>query len=133
MEEVYVPQYVELLEKLEALVIEWKDVSMLARTHGQPASPTRLGKEIDVFVTRLKEQFKVLNKIPNAAKFGGATGNYNAHKVAYPIIDWKELGIKKEQARLRSPNIDGLQNYNTFEIDKTIPINRNSGLILILD
>ena len=92
MEEVYVPQYVELLEKLEALVIEWKDVSMLARTHGQPASPTRLGKEIDVFVTRLKEQFKVLNKIPNAAKFGGATGNYNAHKVAYPIIDWREFG-----------------------------------------
>jgi adenylosuccinate lyase len=65
---------------------------MLARTHGQPASPTRLGKEIDVFVVRLKEQFNLLNDIPSAAKFGGATGNFNAHKVAYPTIDWKAFG-----------------------------------------
>ncbi|MFH6604263.1 adenylosuccinate lyase [Maribacter algicola] len=92
MNDVYVPQYFEILEKLEALVTEWSDVSMLARTHGQPASPTRLGKEIDVFVHRLKEQFNLLNDIPSAAKFGGATGNYNAHKVAYPDIDWKAFG-----------------------------------------
>ncbi|WP_438973133.1 lyase family protein, partial [Polaribacter sp.] len=90
--DVFVPHYHELVEKLEALVIEWKEVSMLARTHGQPASPTRLGKEIDVFVVRLKAQFKLLNAIPNAAKFGGATGNFNAHKVAYPTIDWKKFG-----------------------------------------
>ena len=81
MNDVYVPQYLELLERLQELVIEWQDISMLARTHGQPASPTRLGKEIDVFVVRLKAQFNLLNEIPNAAKFGGATGNFNAHKV----------------------------------------------------
>jgi len=92
MQEVYVPSYRKVLERLEELVIEWEDVSMLARTHGQPASPTRLGKEIAVFVTRLQEQFNLLNKIPNAAKFGGATGNFNAHKVAYPSVDWKEFG-----------------------------------------
>lgn len=92
MNEVYVPQYFEVLKKLEELVIEWADISMLARTHGQPASPTRLGKEVDVFVQRLKEQFNLLNDIPSAAKFGGATGNYNAHKVAYPHIDWKTFG-----------------------------------------
>lgn len=92
MNEVYVPQYMEILDKLKTLVTEWANISMLARTHGQPASPTRLGKEIDVFVVRLKEQFNLLNDIPSAAKFGGATGNYNAHKVAYPNIDWKVFG-----------------------------------------
>ena len=73
---------------------------MLARTHGQPASPTRLGKEIDVFVVRLQEQFNLLNDIPSAAKFGGATGNFNAHKVAYPQIDWKTFGQKFVQEKL---------------------------------
>ena len=73
---------------------------MLAKTHGQPASTTRLGKEIDVFVTRLKEQFRFLNTIPNAAKFGGATGNYNAHKVAYPTINWKDFGSNFVQKKL---------------------------------
>ena len=92
--DVYNPNYHEVLQKLEELSVEWKDVSMLARTHGQPASPTRLGKEIEVFVVRLKEQFKGLKTIPNAAKFGGATGNYNAHKVAYPNIDWKLFGSR---------------------------------------
>ena len=92
MNEVYVPSYLKVLERLEELVIEWGDVSMLARTHGQPASPTRLGKEINVFVARLQEQFNLLTNIPNAAKFGGATGNFNAHKVAYPTIDWKHFG-----------------------------------------
>lgn len=91
MKEVYIPNYLKVLERLQELVIEWKDVSMLARTHGQPASPTRLGKEIHVFVTRLKEQFSLLDNIPNAAKFGGATGNFNAHKVAYPSVDWKSF------------------------------------------
>ncbi|MFY0631257.1 MAG: adenylosuccinate lyase [Flavobacteriaceae bacterium] len=90
--EVYHIEYDNLLAKLKELVVDWKDISMLARTHGQPASPTRLGKEIQVFVTRLEEQVNFLKEIPNAAKFGGATGNYNAHKVAYPAIDWKEFG-----------------------------------------
>ena len=100
MNEVYVPHYFEVLERLQELVIEWKDISMLARTHGQPASPTRLGKEIEVYVVRLKQQFNLLSEIPSAAKFGGATGNYNAHKVAYPTIDWKEFGSKFVQEKL---------------------------------
>ncbi len=100
VKDVFAPNFSEVLEKLEELVIEWKDISMLARTHGQPASPTRLGKEIAVFVTRLKEQFKLLKNIPNAAKFGGATGNYNAHKVAYPNIDWKVFGNKFVEEKL---------------------------------
>ncbi|GAA4291403.1 adenylosuccinate lyase [Aestuariibaculum suncheonense] len=91
---VYTPEYTLVLDKLKALANEWSGISMLARTHGQPASPTRLGKEIEVFVVRLEEQFKLLNTIPNAAKFGGATGNYNAHHVAYPDIDWKAFGTK---------------------------------------
>jgi len=81
MNEVYVPSYLEVFNKLKELAKEWENIPMLARTHGQPASPTRLGKEIDVFVERFKEQFNLLNDIPSAAKFGGATGNYNAHKV----------------------------------------------------
>ncbi len=89
---VYIPEYFKLLETLEQLAEQWADVPMLARTHGQPASPTRLGKELSVFVVRLKEQFNLLNDIPSAAKFGGATGNFNAHHVAYPNIDWKEFG-----------------------------------------
>tara|TARA_R110002073_G_scaffold139232_2_gene289371 strand:+ start:145436 stop:146776 length:1341 start_codon:yes stop_codon:yes gene_type:complete len=89
---VYIKEYLTVLNKLEALSSEWSDISMLARTHGQPASPTRLGKEIEVFVVRLKEQFNLLNDIPSASKFGGATGNFNAHKVAYPTIDWKAFG-----------------------------------------
>jgi adenylosuccinate lyase len=92
--DVYIPEYTAVLEKLSELSSEWADIPMLARTHGQPASPTRLGKEIEVFVVRLKEQFNLLNDIPSAAKFGGATGNYNAHKVAYPGIDWKAFGTK---------------------------------------
>ncbi|MFD0862422.1 adenylosuccinate lyase [Sungkyunkwania multivorans] len=98
--DVYIQQYFAVLKKLEELAIEWKDIPMLARTHGQPASPTRLGKEIQVFVVRLKEQFNLLNDIPSAAKFGGATGNYNAHKVAYPNIDWKAFGTKFVQEKL---------------------------------
>ncbi len=100
MNEVYVPLYVEVVDKLKVLAIEWSDVAMLARTHGQPASPTRLGKEIEVFIERLKEQFNLLNDIPSAAKFGGATGNYNAHQVAYPNIDWRAFGQKFVQEKL---------------------------------
>jgi adenylosuccinate lyase len=94
MNAVYVPEYHSLLEKIETLAEDWAHIPMLARTHGQPASPTRLGKEIEVFAVRLKEQFNLLNDVPSAAKFGGATGNFNAHKVAYPDIDWKAFGTK---------------------------------------
>jgi len=100
MNDVYVPQYFKVLEKLEELSKTWANIPMLARTHGQPASPTRLGKEIAVFVVRLKEQFNLLNDIPSAAKFGGATGNFNAHKVAYPQIDWKAFGSTFVQGKL---------------------------------
>ncbi len=97
---VYVPEYLKVLTTLEARAKEWEKVPMLARTHGQPASPTRLGKEFEVFIVRLKEQFNLLNDIPSAAKFGGATGNFNAHKVAYPEIDWKAFGTSFVQEKL---------------------------------
>lgn len=94
LEQVYHPFLKKILEKLSALAKEWADVPMLARTHGQPASPTRLGKEIEVFIVRLKEQIQMLENLKNAAKFGGATGNFNAHAIAYPDIDWKAFGRK---------------------------------------
>lgn len=100
LNQIYVPQYLEVFEKLQELAKEWKKIPMLARTHGQPASPTRLGKEVAVYVERLKEQFNLLNDIPSAAKFGGATGNFNAHKVAYPGLDWKLFGKKFVQDKL---------------------------------
>jgi adenylosuccinate lyase len=93
-ETIYMPSLISLTSKLKDLSLEWSNVPMLARTHGQPASPTRLGKEIGVFVERLEEQMRLLFNIPFAAKFGGATGNYNAHHVAYPQIDWKQFGNK---------------------------------------
>lgn len=100
MNAVYVPEYFIVLNKLKALSKDWAHIPMLARTHGQPASPTRLGKEIEVFVVRLEEQFNLLNDIPSAAKFGGATGNFNAHHVAYPNIDWKAFGGEFVQEKL---------------------------------
>lgn len=100
MNDVYVPEYLKVIKKLKELSKEWANIPMLARTHGQPASPTRLGKEIGVFVVRLEEQFNLLNDIPSAAKFGGATGNFNAHKVAYPTIDWKAFGTQFVQGKL---------------------------------
>lgn len=100
MNAVYVPEYFTVVKKLEELSTEWATIPMLARTHGQPASPTRLGKEIDVFVVRLAAQFNVLKDIPSAAKFGGATGNFNAHHVAYPNIDWKAFGSRFVQEKL---------------------------------
>ncbi len=100
MNEVYVPQLLEVKNKLQALATDWADIPMLARTHGQPASPTRLGKEIEVFVVRIEEQFDLLNDIKSASKFGGATGNFNAHKIAYPNVDWKAFGQKFVQEKL---------------------------------
>lgn len=100
MNQVYVPEFNILLNKLKELSKEWEQIPMLARTHGQPASPTRLGKEINVFVVRMEEQFNLLNDIPSASKFGGATGNFNAHKVAYPHIDWRAFGKNFVQGKL---------------------------------
>jgi adenylosuccinate lyase len=133
MNEVYVPEYLALVDKIEGLSKDWANIPMLARTHGQPASPTRLGKEIEVFVVRLKEQFNLLNDIPSAAKFGGATGNFNAHKVAYPNIDWKAFGSQFVQEKLGLQHsfpttqiehydhmaalFDGLKRINTIIID----------------
>lgn len=91
-EKVYLPALNAIVAHLEKLVNDWKDIPMLAHTHGQPASPTRLGKEINVFVSRLQEQIRLLNMVPFSAKFGGATGNFNAHFVAYPDRDWKKFG-----------------------------------------
>ena len=91
-ENVYLPSLISVIAKLKELSLEWKDIPMLARTHGQPASPTRLGKEILVFVERLEEQMRLLFNVPFAAKFGGATGNFNAHHVAYPKNDWRKFG-----------------------------------------
>ncbi|WP_088342394.1 adenylosuccinate lyase [Robiginitalea sediminis] len=131
--DVYIPAYQAVLEKLEALSQEWEDIPMLARTHGQPASPTRLGKEIAVFTARLREQFDLLNDVPSAAKFGGATGNFNAHAVAYPQTDWKAFGRSFVQERLglhysfpttqiehydhMAALFDGLRRINTILID----------------
>ena len=92
LEKAYLPQLDNVLEVLKTIAEEYKEVTLLARTHGQPASPTRLGKEIDVFINRLEHQRKSLIEIPHAAKFGGATGNFNAHHVAYPETDWKVFG-----------------------------------------
>jgi len=92
LEKAYLPQLHSVLEVLKTIAEEYKEVTLLARTHGQPASPTRLGKEIDVFINRLEHQRKSLIEIPHAAKFGGATGNFNAHHVAYPETDWKVFG-----------------------------------------
>ncbi len=92
LEAIYLPQLEENIALLRSLAEDWKEIPMLAKTHGQPASPTRLGKEIMVYVVRLEEQKKSLTQIPIAAKFGGATGNFNAHHVAYPQNDWKQFG-----------------------------------------
>ncbi len=114
---VYLPEMEALLQELQHSADEWRDVSMLAKTHGQPASPTRLGKEIMVFVYRLEQQLAQLKKVPVSAKFGGATGNFNAHKVTYPAIDWKlfgnsfltdKLGLDREQLTTQISNYDNL-------------------------
>ena len=93
-QDIYLPSLEELINKLKMLVEEYKDIPLLARTHGQPASPTRLGKEVNVFLKRIEAQMKTLIQIPYGAKFSGATGNFNAHHIAYPNIDWKYFGSK---------------------------------------
>lgn len=127
------PTLDDLIDKLKGMAEEWKDIPMLARTHGQPASPTHLGKEIYVFVERLNDQMKMLGNIPFTAKFGGATGNMNAHKVAYPDIDWpafakhfveKSLRLKRQQTTTQIEHYDNMAAYfdamrriNTILID----------------
>lgn len=129
----YIPQIEELINTLQGKADEWKDIAMLARTHGQPASPTRLGKEIMVYVSRLTVQLDILKKLPISAKFGGATGNFNAHHVAFPDIDWKAfgnkfvdetLGLQREQWTTQISNYDNLgaifdciKRINTIQID----------------
>ncbi len=117
LNEVYIPAIEELIAKLTAMAEEWKDVAMLARTHGQPASPTRLGKELMVFVYRLNEQLASLRAVKISGKFGGATGNFNAHATAYPAFDWKtfaaeflatSLGIQREEYTTQISNYDNL-------------------------
>ena len=115
--EVYLPNLILVIEHLEGMVIEFKDIPLLARTHGQPASPTRLGKEFDVFVQRLKIQRVMLEKVPNGAKFSGATGNFNAHKVAYPDIDWKAFGthfVEKTLGLNYSFPTTQIEHYDSF-------------------
>jgi len=92
LEKVYIPFFKKIRNQINDIAMEWAGIPMLAKTHGQPASPTRLGKEMKVFVERLDNQFKLLEQIPFTAKFGGATGNFNAHYVTYPTIDWKKFG-----------------------------------------
>jgi adenylosuccinate lyase len=111
----YYPQLQELLNILNELAKEWKHVSMLAHTHGQPASPTRLGKEIMVFVERLENQIELLKAIPYGAKFGGATGNFNAHHVAFPLINWKNFGnsfVEKNLKLKRLQNTTQIEHYD---------------------
>jgi len=132
LEETYFPALNDLLDTLRKYAAEWKDIPMLARTHGQPASPTRLGKEIQVFVSRLEQQIRLLKDVPVSAKFGGATGNYNAHHAAYPSVDWKlfgdnfvkKLGLVREEYTTQISNydnlsalFDGLKRINTILID----------------
>lgn len=117
LQDVYYPLIEELIAQLNTYAEEWKDIPMLAKTHGQPASPTRLGKEIKVFAYRLEQQLSVLKSLPVTAKFGGATGNFNAHHVAYPDTDWREfgnrfvaekLGLQREQYTTQISNYDFL-------------------------
>jgi len=131
--EVYYPLLEELIAQLEAYAEQWKDVPMLAKTHGQPASPTRLGKEIKVFAYRLEQQLSLLKALPVTAKFGGATGNFNAHHVAYPEVDWvafgnrfvaEWLGLQREQFTTQISNydflgaiFDAMKRINTIMID----------------
>ncbi len=133
LEQVYYPQIEELAEQLESYAKEWENIPMLAKTHGQPASPTRLGKEVMVFAYRLRRQLETLKACPITAKFGGATGNYNAHHIAYPDFDWKtfgnkfvseKLGLEREQFTTQISNydcmgaiFDAMKRINTVIID----------------
>jgi len=114
---VYFPILYELRETLAGYADDWKDIPMLARTHGQPASPTRLGKEIEVFIARIDGQFKYFGQIPYSAKFGGATGNLNAHKAAYPDIDWVSFAnnfVNEELGLVRSHPTTQIEHYDNL-------------------
>jgi len=116
-ENVYLKSLIKLVARLKELSVDWADIPMLARTHGQPASPTRLGKEIGVFVERLEEQMRLLFNIPFAAKFGGATGNFNAHHVAYPQIGWQQFGknfVEKQLGLQHSFPTTQIEHYDHF-------------------
>ncbi|MEZ5015604.1 MAG: adenylosuccinate lyase [Flavipsychrobacter sp.] len=133
MEEVYLPELQTVVLSLKSLVSDWEGIPLLARTHGQPASPTTLGKELMVFVERLEGQIRLLSHIPHAAKFGGATGNFNAHNVAFPKMDWakfgndfvnKKLGLERMQYTTQiehydniAAQFDALKRINTIIID----------------
>ena len=119
-ERVLLPQYVAVADELERRALEWRDVPMLAHTHGQPASPTSLGKELMVFVYRMRKQMDYFAQIPFGAKFGGATGNFNAHRAAYPMVDWRmfadrfvanELGLERQQFTTQIENYDNMAAY----------------------
>lgn len=115
--EVYLPLLQELVDQLNAYAEEWKNIPMLAKTHGQPASPTRLGKEVKVFAYRLERQIALLKACPMTAKFGGATGNFNAHHVAYPEFDWKAFGAKFVSEKLgleREEHTTQISNYDNM-------------------
>jgi len=117
LNQIYLPNVQELLSELTSLAEQWQDVPMLARTHGQPASPTRLGKEIKVFIERIEKQLELLQQIPFSAKFGGATGNFNAHHVAYPETDWVAFGNKFVNETLglaRSQTTTQIEHYDNF-------------------
>jgi adenylosuccinate lyase len=114
---IYIPKINKVITAIENKSEELKDITIIARTHGQPASPTKLGKEFKVFSTRINEQLKTLKKIPNSAKFAGAVGNFNAHKVAYPEIDWKKFGqnfIEKELGLNYSFPTTQIEHYDSF-------------------
>ncbi len=115
-EKVLLPAINGILDTLSKLANDWKDIPMLAHTHGQPASPTRLGKEIEVFVSRLKEQLRLLSMVPFSGKFGGATGNFNAHHVAYPNHDWKKFGDEfvKSLGLVRSHPTTQIEHYDNL-------------------
>ncbi|MFD0794156.1 adenylosuccinate lyase [Mucilaginibacter litoreus] len=135
LKEVYYPELEELIEKLREYVNEWENVSMLAHTHGQPASPTRLGKEINVFVERLEKQLELLKAVPDAAKFGGATGNFNAHHVAYPGIDWKAFGnhfVNNVLGLSRSQYTTQIEHYDNFAA-QCDALKRINNIIIDLD
>lgn len=117
MEDLFLPAIQKLVNGLTTLSIQWKDVSMLARTHGQPASPTRLGKELYVFIERMNRQLDLLKAIPHSAKFGGATGNFNAHHIAYPEINWGHFGntfVSKHLGLMRSEPTTQIEHYDNM-------------------
>ena len=116
MNDILIPKINEIIARIAQLAVEWKDIPMLARTHGQPASPTRLGKEFQVFVERLERQMDLLKTIPYSAKFGGATGNFNAHTVAYPEISWVDFGnnFVKSLGLVRSKYTTQIEHYDNM-------------------